>query len=175
MDAPVSVWLAAAVVVSVVASGCGGGGEARERRNAEVVRRYLEEVLNTGRVEGIADFVAEDYVEVYQGQTYPLGLVGAIAHVEGVRAAFPDLHVTVERQISEGDWVATQITVRGTHRGPFLGMAPSGEALVFTGVNLDRVVDGRIVEHGGAANLLEPLLGAGSVRVAEPAVADEVR
>jgi hypothetical protein len=46
-------------------------------------------------------------------------------------------------------------------------MKPTGRVLEFTGVNLDKVVDGRIVEHGGAANLLEPFLEAGAIKVAD--------
>lgn len=87
------------------------------------------------------------------------------SHVRGVRSTYPDLVLTVERQIAEGAWVVTQITARGTHRGEWLGIRPTGRQLVFTGVNVDRVVGGKIVEHGGAANMLGPLLEAGAIRV----------
>lgn len=90
---------------------------------------------------------------------------GARAHALGVRRTYPDLHVTIERQIAEGEWVVSCITARGTHEGEWLGIEPTGTTLTFTGVNVDRVVDGRIVEHGGAANMLGPLLDAGAVRV----------
>ena len=56
----------------------------------------------------------------------------------------------------------------GVHEGVWLGMRPTGKALVMTAVNVDRVVDGRIVEHGGAANMMEPLMKAGAIRVADP-------
>lgn len=55
--------------------------------------------------------------------------------------------------------------MRGTHAGEWLGMRPTGEVVEMTAVNIDRIVDGRIVEHGGAANLLFPLLKIGAVRV----------
>ena len=71
----------------------------------------------------------------------------------------------VEQQIAEGDWVATRITARGVHTGAWMDMRPTGLPVEITGVNLDRVVDGRIVEHGGAANMLEALLGIGAVRI----------
>lgn len=47
-------------------------------------------------------------------------------------------------------------------------MRPTGEKLEMTAVNIDRVIDGRIVEHGGAANLLEPFLKIGAIRIADP-------
>ena len=93
------------------------------------------------------------------------GIEGMANHVIAVREVYPDLHLTIERQIAEGDWVVTVVTARGTHRGTWLGMKPTGRSLVFTGVNVDKVQEGRIVEHGGAANMLETLLEAGALRV----------
>lgn len=137
--------------------------------NKLLIRRYIDEVVNTGNVARLDEFIAPDYVEVHDNLRYPIGREGAIQHVLGVRTTYPDLHVTVERQIAEGEWVATAITARGTHRGAWLGIAPTGQAVTFSGVNVDRIVDGRIVEHGGAANLLGPLLAIGAIQVVGPA------
>jgi predicted ester cyclase len=134
--------------------------------NKALVRRYYEEVVNTGRVDRLADFLAPEYTEVHDSVRYPIGLAGAADHVTGVRQTYPDLHLTVERQIAEGEWVASLVTMRGTHQGEWLGIRPTGKRIEVTAVNLDRVVGGRIVEHGGAANLLGPLLAIGAVRPA---------
>jgi len=139
-----------------------------EEENKRLVRRYIEEVVNTGDVTRLADFIAPDYVEVYRNIRYAMGLEGARRHITGVRETYPDLRVRIDQQIAEGDWVASAITARGTHRGMWLGIKPTGRVVEFTGVNLDKVVGGRIVEHGGAANLLEPLLEIGAVRVIGP-------
>jgi predicted ester cyclase len=139
-----------------------------EEENKLLVRRYLEEVVNTGDVTRIAEFIAPGYEEVYRNVRYPMGIEGAKKHVLGGRETYPDIEVRIERQIAEGDWVVSQITARGTHRGTWLGIKPTGKVLEFTGVNIDKVVNGRIVEHGGAANLLEPLLEVGAVRVVGP-------
>lgn len=136
--------------------------------NKLLVRRYYEEVVNTGNVDQLAEFVSPDFVEVHNNTRYPVGLEGAKEHVLGVRETYPDLHLTIEQQIAEGEWVATRVTARGTHSGVWLGMRPTGEKLEMTAVNIDRVVDGRIVEHGGAANLLEPFLKIGAIRIADP-------
>jgi len=134
-------------------------------RNKSVVRRFLEEVVNTGNVERLAEFIAAECRESNDPTGQAVGLESMRAHVLGVRQTYADLHITVEQQIAEGEWVATRITARGTHTGTWMGMKPTGKPLVMTGVNLDRVVDGRIVEHGGAANMLEALLEVGAVRV----------
>ena len=134
-------------------------------QNKLVVRRYIEEVVNTGNVDRIAEFISAEYVEAYRGVRSPVGLDGAREHVLGVRQTYPDLHLTIDRQIAEGEWVVTQVTAKGTHMGSWLGMRPTGKAVEITAVNVDRVVGGRIVEHGGAANSLEALLEIGAVRV----------
>lgn len=133
--------------------------------NKLLVRRFIEEIINTGNVDDIETIISPDYVEVHEGVRHPIGIEGAKAHILGVRQTYPDLHLTIERQIAEGEWVATCITARGTHQGSWLGIKPTGKAVAYTGVNINRVVGGRIVEHGGAANLLGPLLEIGAVRV----------
>jgi len=136
--------------------------------NKKIVRRFYEDIVNTGKVEGIEEFVSEEYTVSYNGVRAHVGAEGAREHIIGVRQTYPDLHLTIERQIAEGEWVVTCITVRGTHKGEWLGMRPTGKPVAFTGVNVDRVVNGKIVEHGGAANLLEPLLQVGALKVVGP-------
>ncbi len=60
------------------------------------------------------------------------------------------------------------IAAQGIREGPWLGIKPTGQPVTFKGVNIDRVVEGRIVEHGGAANMLGPLLDIGAIRVVAP-------
>lgn len=134
--------------------------------NKKLVRRYYEEVVNTGAVDRVPAFVSPDYTEVHDDARYRLGIEGAQEHIRGVRRTYPDLHLTVEQQIAEGEWVVTRVTMRGTHRGEWMGIRPTGRPVVVTAVNVDRVVNGLMVEHGGAANLLGPLLAIGAVRVA---------
>jgi predicted ester cyclase len=133
--------------------------------NKTIIRQYTELIENTGDVSAIRDYIAEDYTEIYEGQPYPTGIQGAIDHVLGVRRVFPDLMITIENQLAEGEWVVTVYSVSGTFEKEWLGMKPTGKPIRFTGVNVDRIRDGKIVEHGGAANLFEPLLKAGAVRV----------
>jgi predicted ester cyclase len=136
--------------------------------NKLVIQRYIEEVINTGNVDRIEQFISPDYIEVYEGKRYSLGIKGAKEHILGVRQTYPDLTLTIEQQIAEGEWVATTIVARGTHTGVWLGIKPTRKVLTYSGVNIDKVVDGRIVEHGGPANMLSPLLEAGAIRVVGP-------
>ena len=131
----------------------------------QIAREYYEQVVSTGDLDRVEEFISPDYVEVHDGQRHLLGVHGAREHVLGVRRTYPDLTLMVEQQIAEGEWVASLVTMRGTHRGEWLGMRPTGKPMRVTAVNLDRIVDGLIVEHDGAANLLQPLLESGAVRI----------
>jgi predicted ester cyclase len=133
--------------------------------NKLLIRMYIEEVINIGNVDGIEIYVSNDYTEIFEGKRHPMGVEGAREHVLGVRKTYPDLTLTIDYQIAEGEYVATSITARGTHRGVWLGIQPTGKVVTYTGVNVDRVVNGRIAEHGGAVNLLGPLLEIGAVGV----------
>lgn len=139
--------------------------KSRLQANKRAVRRFYEEVVSTGDLAAVPEIVAAGCIETDGLSRVESGIEGMIEHVRGVRGVYPDLRITVERQIAEGEWVATVITARGTHAGVWLDMKPTGRPLAFTGVNVDRVVDGKIVEHGGAANMLLPLLEAGALRV----------
>lgn len=134
--------------------------------NKAIARRYIEEMVNTGNVDAVAEIFDPKCCEVSDGKRYEVGVEGIKDHILGVRQTYPDLCLTIDRQIAEGEWVATCITARGTHRGEWLGMKPSGKVLEYTGVNVDRIVNGRIVEHGGAANIFGPLLESGLIKVA---------
>jgi len=131
--------------------------------NKTIIRRFVEEIENTGDVTNIHQFISEDYVEVHDGETFQKGIKGAIDHILGVRRVFPDLKMTIEDQISEGEWVATSYSVKGTFKEEWFGMKPTGKSITFTGVNMDRVRGGKIIEHGGASNLLNPLMKAGVI------------
>ena len=157
--------LSTAVILTV--TGCNGTGITGTDENKLVVRRFYE-AFNTSDVSKLAEFISPDYTEVHNNTKHTIGLAGAREHILGVRKTYPDLHLTIEQQIAEGEWVVTRVTARGTHEGVWLGMKPTGKRVEITAVNIDRVVDGRIVEHGGAANLLEAFLEIGSIRVADP-------
>lgn len=134
-------------------------------QNKAVVRRFLEEVVNTGDVDRLGEFIDPECNESNDPTGRSVGIESMRAHVLGVRQTYADLRITVEQQIAEGEWVATRITARGTHLGEWLGIAPTHKPVTITGVNLDRVIGGRIVEHGGAANMFEALLEIGAIRM----------
>ncbi len=133
-----------------------------EADNKLLARRLLEEVVNTGDVHRLAEFLAPDYVLRHADV---IGIEGARQHILTFRHCYPDLVVTVEGQVAEGDIVVTWFTMRGTHRGEWGGIKPTNKVLTLRGVNIQRVVRGRIVEQWGGANTLEALLEIGAIRL----------
>lgn len=133
--------------------------------NKFLVRRYIEDVINSNDLDRLAEYISPDYIETGDAAGSVRGLERAKAHLVGVRSTFPDLHLTIVDQFAEGDWVVTRVTAEATHLGTWVGIKPTGRRLVFHGINVDKVVDSRIVEHGGAADMLTPLLEAGALHV----------
>ncbi|UCG27055.1 MAG: ester cyclase, partial [Bacteroidales bacterium] len=64
--------------------------------NKSVIRKYIEEIINTGNTEEIEKFVSPDYVEIHEGKRYELGIQGAMEHIRGVRQTYPDLKLKIE-------------------------------------------------------------------------------
>src|ERR671910_3595376 len=68
------------------------------------------------------------------------------------RAGFPDLSITIEDVMAEGDRVAARVTMRGTHRGEYQGIAPTGKRVEVSAMDMFRIANGKIVEHWAHAD-----------------------
>jgi len=69
--------------------------------NKSVIKRYIEEVVNTGNTAQIEKYISEEYTEIQDGKVYKLGINGAREHVAGVRKTYPDLKLTIVKQIAK--------------------------------------------------------------------------
>lgn len=114
-------------------------------QNKMVVHRAIEEVYNQGRLEIVDELVSSDFVARTPSEEHH-GPAGIKAYVTALRAAFPDLHMTIDEQVAEGDKVVTRWTARGTHTGTFRGIPPTGRHGRMTGIDIDRIADGKAVE-----------------------------
>ena len=95
------------------------------------------------------------------------GPEGQKALVAAYRSAFPDVQLTLDQEIAEGDLVVMSITARGTHQGEFFGIPPTGKPVEVQAISIVRVVDGKIQEYSLAWNSLNVLLQLGA-RVVPP-------
>ena len=119
--------------------------------NKTVARRFLEEVWNKGNLAVLNEIIAKDHVNSGPGTLpgLPAGPEGSKQLVTVYRNAFPDVHFTIDEQIAEGDKVVTRWTAHGTHQGELVGIPATGKSSTVTGINVDRVVNGKIAESWG--------------------------
>lgn len=131
--------------------------------NKDIGRRILLEIWSQGRLELVDQLYSDDYVDHVNRGPEPetvRGTEGMKAAVTMFRKAFPDLQYTVEETMAERDLVMTRFSANGTHQGEFMGAPPSGKRVTYTGIDINRIVDGRIVESWvqyDALGLLEQL------------------
>lgn len=115
--------------------------------NKAVVRRYIEEAWNKGNVSVIDDLMTEDYTRHVSGCPVPLNREAHKKRILQVHRAMPDLTMAIEDMIAAGDRVASRVTLRGTQRDTFMGIPATGRQVTVTGMDIARVVNGKIVEH----------------------------
>ncbi|NOZ72830.1 MAG: ester cyclase [Chloroflexi bacterium] len=114
--------------------------------NKALVRRLIEEAWNQGNLGVIDELVSPDYV-LHIDAPGPPGREGYKRDVLMHRTAFPDLRFTIEDMVAEGDKVALRATLYGTHKGEYIGIAPTGQAITLTAISIRRIEKGQIAEE----------------------------
>ena len=114
-------------------------------QNKAQVRRVVEEIYNRGRLDLVDEVMAPGMV-IHAASEDIRGRDGAKRYVAALRAGFPDLHLSIEDQIAEGDMVVTRWIARGTHTGEFQGVPPTGRQIKVAGTDIDRIIEGKTVE-----------------------------
>jgi steroid delta-isomerase-like uncharacterized protein len=114
--------------------------------NKADTRRAIKGFWNQGNMALLDEFWAPNYVNHDPTNPEVRDLEGFKQWVIAARTAFPDLNVTIDDLIAEGDKVVTRWTVRGTHKGEFGKIPATGKQVTFTGITISRFVDGKTVE-----------------------------
>jgi steroid delta-isomerase-like uncharacterized protein len=134
------------------------------QENSILIRRWFEEVWNRGRMEAIDEMASPDVVGHGQAQhATDIGLKEFKPFVMGFRSAFPDMKVTIDHIIEQGDKVVARWTATMTHAGEFLGIAPTGKKATITGTSIQRISGGKIVEGWDNWDQLGLLVQIGAV------------
>ena len=115
--------------------------------NKAIARRWSEELWSKGDLAVADEIVAANYVRHDPGDPFAAkGPEDVKRLVMGLRAQMPDLHITIEDLVAEGDKVVSRYTATGTHTGEFEGRAPTGKQTKATAIQIFRIVDGKVVE-----------------------------
>lgn len=131
--------------------------------NKAIVRREVE-MFSTGDLSIADEIYSEDYVAHDPTKAEPIrGIEEGKEEVAGYRAAFPDLTLTIDHQVADGEYVVTRWTARGTHEGELEGIAATGVKATTSGISIVRIVDGKIVEDHTEWNALGLMAQLGAV------------
>jgi steroid delta-isomerase-like uncharacterized protein len=134
--------------------------------NKALVQRFFEEVLNQKNLAALDQFISPGAVN----HTVPPGMPQETRQFLGLYlSALPDIKVTVEDLMADGDKVVARITLRGTHQGAFRGIPPTGKPITVRGINIFRIANGKMVEHWGLTDRLDALQQLGVVPPLGPA------
>lgn len=121
----------------------------------ELVKYFYEVIVSENLLDELPQYISEECVLKVGEKIVPLGLNGMKKHLVDVKKTYPDYTMNIIKQYSDGDYVISEFVMQGTHKGEFIGITPTNKKLTITGVDIDKVVDGKIVEHGGATNTFD--------------------
>jgi steroid delta-isomerase-like uncharacterized protein len=116
--------------------------KALARRSWEVVTEASLDTLK----DALAEVYADDFILHEAGEDI-VGIEGLTQFVSMMRSAFPNLRITLEDDMAEGDKVVTRWIGQGTHQGELMGIAPTGNQVTMTGITMHRIEDTKIVEE----------------------------
>jgi steroid delta-isomerase-like uncharacterized protein len=125
--------------------------------NKANARRFFDEIANRGNLAVIDELLAPDFVNHAVPPGVPPTREGTKTFHAMLRGAFPDLHVTIDDVIAEGENVVLRTTSHGTMKGEFAGMPPSGKSATWAAVYTLRFANGKIVEYWGINDQLSML------------------
>jgi len=123
-------------------------------KNKAALRRVYDEIFNKGKLSVVDEVIAANYILHGVATIEVNGPEGFKQFVTMYRNAFPDLQATVVDMVAEGDKVAHSFTLRGTHKGALMGIAPTGKQVTLTGTTISRFAGGKEIEARMNADVL---------------------
>jgi steroid delta-isomerase-like uncharacterized protein len=132
--------------------------------NKQIVRRY-QEIYNSNQLDSLGEVVSENLLTPRIMPGIPSGIQGAKAAHQMMLTGFPDYQTAIDDLIAEDDKVVARITMSGTHTGNFMGIPATGKQVVFTGIYIARIADGKIVEHWGEEDGVSLLIQLGVLKM----------
>jgi steroid delta-isomerase-like uncharacterized protein len=117
------------------------------KANELLGRRYFEEVWNNGNTALLDTLLAPGYINHTPSIPATPGPAGLKPIVKAIRRGFPDLHYQIEELIATPDFVTMRVTMTGTQTDTLFDIPPTGKSIKITQINIEKIKNGRIVEH----------------------------
>jgi steroid delta-isomerase-like uncharacterized protein len=130
----------------------------------KAIRRQSYEAVNQKNLDDLEEVIASDVTSHPARPGQAPGLEGVKQLFSSLHAAFPDFQLNVEDMIAEGDKVVARVTGSGTHQGEFMGIAPTGNRVEFSAIDVARISEGKIVEHWSNSDQLGMMQQLGASR-----------
>jgi steroid delta-isomerase-like uncharacterized protein len=122
--------------------------------NKALIRSHYDRLVNRHDLTAADEQLAPDFVDHGAPPGKPnRGPEAAKLAMAALHAGMPDVHVTLDDVVADGDRVAVRATWRGTHTGPLFGVPASGNAVTITGMVFWRIAGGKIVERWATVDL----------------------
>jgi steroid delta-isomerase-like uncharacterized protein len=134
----------------------------REDQKA-VVSRFIDEFKNRANHAIVDELFANNFVHHFKDPRLPAGREALKMLGQMVTSAFPDVHVTVEDLLVDGDKVVERTTASGTHRGEFNGIPPTGKSVAWTEIHIYRLEKGKIAELWSEIDFLALMMQLGAL------------
>lgn len=123
--------------------------------NKDIVKYLYEVIVSENLLDELSKYISKDCVQRSGEKEIFIGINGMKQHLVALKKTYPDYTIKTIRQYVTDDYVISEFILSGTHKGEFIVITPTNKVLEITGVDIDKVIDGKIVEHGGATNTFE--------------------
>jgi predicted ester cyclase len=135
--------------------------------NKALMHRVYEEGFSQNNLDVLDELIASDFSDHNPNPGQPPGLEGLKQFISSMHTVLSGLQVNVEDMVAEGDKVVARLRISGTHQSEFMGNAPTGNQVRFTGIDILRIDNGKVVEHWGNVDELGMLRQLGVIPESE--------
>lgn len=116
--------------------------------NRRIIERYYNEVWNEGKLDVLDELLSKDYINhTPSTPNPPAGPDGLKPIVAAIRKGFPDLHYEIQDVIATQDKIVARVVMTGTQTDTLFGLPPTGKKIMVNQINIEKIENGKIVEH----------------------------
>ncbi|SHH76942.1 conserved hypothetical protein, steroid delta-isomerase-related [Chryseolinea serpens] len=145
---------------------CISNAMSEKDKNKQIVQTYFDEVWNKGNVDALDELLSTEYINhTPSTPNPPKGAVGLKPIVRAIRKGFPDLHYEIKEIIATNDRVVARVVMTGTQSDTLFGIPPTGKRIEVNQINIEKIENGRIVEHWRVTDELAMMQQLGVVQI----------